>query len=251
MYLGNPSLPISIDAENAVQIAENAIKERNWKDFSIAGKKIVFVPYYFFEYSTYSEKEQEGEKIVSSVEKEKAVLNPETTEIMEGIAEAIPNEKEMVNEIPEDMDFEVKKTSLDEKNAEKLCRLKMAEKLSKPIDKVDVMRVGMFYAPLWEISARIREKEVVMQLSAVNGQIKDAESLPSREKTAAEITNETLEELKHPKAWVKYSKELLELVAKSGKQEEGKGISIGFGKNKVWLLSIILLIVLIALFFFL
>ncbi len=251
MYLGNPSLPISVEVDKARELAEKALRERNWKDFSIEAAKLIFVPYYFFEYNTYSEKEREGEKVVSGVERGKLVLNPETTEIMEGIAEQLPEEKALVHEIPDGLEFEAKKPALKEKDAENICRLKTAEKLGKPIEKVSVMNVGLFYVPLWELGVKLREEQLSLYVSAVNGSVLEEESIPYREKTAAEITRETLQELREPKAWVQYSKELLQLITKRKKGGEKSDMLGTIRQNKTWLITIILVIVLLIVMFWL
>ena len=245
MYLGNPSIPISIDLDKAKDIVEQALKKRNWKDISIESGKILFVSYYFFEYSCFDEEERQGEKLVKNVQRGRLVLNPETNEIMEGVAEQLPKEGEMQHELPEFEEFEVKKPSLKAKNARKIALLKTAELLEKPAERVEIMDLHLFYIPIWEIKAKVKEQEVTINLSAANGQIIEEEKLPFREKTAGEITRETLNELKEPKAWVKYSKELIQLIRK--KRGKGKGVKI---KNS-WLITIFLIIILLIVIFLL
>jgi hypothetical protein len=251
MFLGTPALPIKIGADKARELLEKAFRARNWKDASVEAEKLVLVPYYFFEYAAYREKEKAGERIVSKVERGKLVLDAEKAEVVEGIAEQLPEEKEMLRELPEGIKLELKKAPLEEKEARKICLFKTAEKLARAIDKVSIMNLRPFYFPLWEMQARINGEKLALHLSAVNGAILEEKDIPVREKTAAEITKETLEELRNPKAWVQYSRDLVRLVT-GGRQGGPKaGALKGIWENKVWLVTIALIIILLVVVFLL
>ena len=242
MYLGDPSLPISVDEEKAKQLVEQALKKRNWKEVSIEETKLVLVPYYLFDYVSYSEKEHHGEQVVEEVEKGRLVINPETMEVMQGIADSL-DESSLTNEISSHEEFEIRKPKLKGKNAEKICQLKTAQLLERPAEKVMVEKVKLFYIPLWEIKAKFHNQEALLLVSAVSENVLEEEKLPFREKTNADIVNETLEELQNPKAWVRYTKELIELAAKG--KTGGPGVFSKIGGNWLWIITAVLLIILI------
>ncbi len=244
MYLGNPSLAISVDAEAARELAETALKKRNWKDVSINSLKIIYTPYYLFDYVSYSEKEQKGEEIVSGVEKGRLILNPETAELVEEGVSAI-NENEFSNEIPDGTEFELRKPSLGGKSAEKVCQLKTAEKLARPAGKVIVENARLFYIPVWEVKAQIEEKEIVLHLGAASHGVLDEEKLPEKEKTSSELVNEALRELKDPKAWVRYSRELLGLAVKRRRGRNSSALLDSFREKPLWIITAVLIIILI------
>ena len=250
MFLGNPSLPISIDGGKARESVEAAISQRNWKEFSVNLAKLILVPYYFFEYSTYTEEEKGSEKIVAGVERGRLVFNPETSEVVEGISDSMPKEGEMIHSIENIEELEVRKTGLEGGKAEKLCQLKTAEKLGKPLNKIIVENTSLFYVPLWELNAEIDGQEIVLHVGAADGSILEEEKLPFREKTATELAKEAFEELKSPKAWLAYSRELLELAAKKRSKPKGAGLTAHYiGKNWLWILILGLAVILIAVIF--
>jgi hypothetical protein len=244
MYLGNPSLPISVDANAAKELATSVLKKRNWKDVSINSVKVVYTPYYLFDYVSYSEKETQGQDIVSGVEKGRLVLNPETTELVEEGISSI-NEREFSNEIPDGTEFELRKASLGGKSAEKVCQLKTAEKLARPIEKVLVENARLFYIPIWEIKAQIDEQEIELHIGAVNQGVLDEEKIPTREKTDSELVKEALNELKDPKAWVRYSREILGMASTRKRGRGSSELLDSLREKPLRIITIVLIIILI------
>jgi hypothetical protein len=112
--------------------------------------------------------------------------------------------------------------------------------------------------PLYKTVAIIDEKEYPLIINAIDGSIQGIEVIPEREKGYFEITRETINELKRPSAWIKYSKEALaegssELLTKraprvkksaeakeSKKATRGKSV-LSFLESKKMLLIIIIL----------
>lgn len=245
MYLGNPSLPISVDAGTARELAKTALKKRNWKEVSVISLKLVYTPYYLFDYVSYSEKEHKGQDIVSDVEKGRLILNPETAELIAEGVSAI-NENEFSNQVPEGIEFELRKPSLGGKSAERVCQLKTAEKLAKPAEKVIVENARLFYIPVWKVKVQIEEKEIVLHLGAASQGILGEEKLPTREKTGSELVNEALDELKDPKTWVRYSRELLGMAVKKRRGGRSNSSPLDSLREKpLWIITIVLIIVLI------
>ncbi|MAG21926.1 MAG: hypothetical protein CL943_01290 [Candidatus Diapherotrites archaeon] len=243
-------MPIAVSADKAKELIQTALASRNWKDIFVEKTKLFLVPYYFFEYHTYSEKEHNGEKIVSEVKKGVLVLDPETSEIVKGIAESLPPEKQMMREIPQEQEFEIKKAKLEIGGAKKIALLKTAEMIEKPLDKVSILNLKKFYVPLWEMSGKIAKQDIVVHISAVDGNILEEDLLPYREKSAKEITKEALNELKDPKTWLKYTQELVEMAGRN-RGGERSALMETIMANRYRVASVILVIVLIIIVLFL
>ncbi len=250
MFLGNPSLPVLIDGKKAGELLKNAFAEKNWKEISVSAEKLILVPYFLFEYSTYREEERHGEKIVTGVERKQLVLNPETNDIVEDVAESLPSEREMLNEIADEIKLEVKKSGLDEERAEKICQLKTAELLEQPLNRIIIENVLKFYAPLWEMRVLIGEQQIMLHVSASSGNIVEKGKIPHREKSAEEIARETFNELKDPKAWLRYSKEIIELASK-GEHTEALKIKNFVSGHLLWAVLLILTAALLFVIFLL
>ncbi len=86
------------------------------------------------------------------------------------------------------------------------------------------------YYPVWLAFATVVGQIYEFEISAVTGKILGEENVPEREKGYAELTKEALEELKEPRAWLRYGMEIAaigiatigreKLAGKKGKDEK-------------------------------
>ena len=112
------------------------------------------------------------------------------------------------------------------------------------------------YVPFWVVYVTVAEGTFKIKISAINGEVFGSEKVPIREKGFMEITEETLEELKNPKAWLKYTKEI---VAGSGKREIKKPTKeirkherheIGISPVNVLVFIVLLIVLALLLYYF-
>ena len=59
--LENPALSLSIGMQDILGILEATLREKNWKNFELANLKLVYEPYYIFNYDLLVEQEVQGQ----------------------------------------------------------------------------------------------------------------------------------------------------------------------------------------------
>ena len=266
MFVGTPVFPISFPLEKVAELIEETILKKNWKRFEKGEVKLVLTPFYLFYYDVAFEKKG---KPTGKTKHGRLAINGETAELSKELAESIPNETELVQELSDEYPLVVRKAIFSKTEAEKIALLKTASLLEA--NRNDVVLTGFkeIYYPMWLAFATVAGQTYEFEISGVTGEIFGEEKVPEREKGFVELTHETLQELKEPDAWIRYSKEIAQIgggklrgkgriapVEVSGKvtEEAGKIIEKGnfgqptsfFRKPALWI-TIILIIVIIAL----
>jgi len=205
LYIGSPALPLKIKLEEAIKLIEDVLKKKHWQNFSMGEMKLVLEPFYFFDYSI-----SEGLKVI---EKGSLALNA-LEKKLDKTAAANFSEKinETTNKLSGEYPIEVKKIDLDEEELKQIIGEKIKEKVKK--GTIEVSNIEKFYSLRWETFVTVKEKNYKITVSGVSGTVIGAESVPERERGFVEITRETLQELKQPSAWLKYSKEIVDETKK-------------------------------------
>ena len=265
MHLDKTSFPISFTFEDCVAYIESLIKSRGWTNFEVADVKLVYYPYWFYRYDTYEESvdetvsledeeaEEEGDEglatdggSVTSTSSGYLALDAVTAEINEEIASFIESEEpKRIKEVEEGYEFGVPRHKIKQHGAEKIAPLKTAEHLGVPLDKVIISHLKLIHVPYWNINVSVAEGVYAFEINAVSGEPTSEEEIPEREKGWMEITNETLEELKQPGAWVEYAAQISGGVLGSIKKFLWRILS-----NRTILITILLLILLLVIFSF-
>ncbi len=260
MFVGTPVFPISFPLEKVAELVENIILKKNWKSFEKGEVKLVLSPFYLFYYDVAFEK---NGKPTGKTKHGRLALSGETAELSEELVESMPDEAELLQELDDKYPIVVRKAIFSKIEAEKIALLKTASLLEA--DRNDVVLTGFkeIYYPMWLAFATIAGQTYEFEISAVTGEIFVEEKVPEREKGFVELTHETLQELKKPGAWLKYSKEIAQIGGgklsrkKRAKAIEGNKISEGnfgqpsrlFRKPSFWI-SLVLIMILIAVMFF-
>lgn len=107
----------------------------------------------------------------------------------------------MVSEISSSLKATDEKRNITEEEAEKIAA-KLVEKDKK------LSGAKTFFFPVWNVAVSVNGREFLLKYSGVSGELVERESVPQREKGTLEIVQETLEEMKNPKNWVKMGKEI-------------------------------------------
>src|SRR3989338_2312297 len=99
MFVGNPVFPISFTLEKAADIVEKALLEKNWRNFERGDIKLVLTPFFLFYYdAVFDEKGKSNGKTGRGL----LALNGETAELSKGLAESMPEEEELLKELPDE-----------------------------------------------------------------------------------------------------------------------------------------------------
>jgi hypothetical protein len=250
-------LPLSLSAKEALSKIEEVLTEKNWKDFEGGELKLVLIPYYLYNYHYHTEAENEGEVFVQSSNDGLLSLNgfslkveKETTNII------IEKTSELVGTAPQ-VEHEIKKSPITKSTQEHILKIKTAEffKISK--NNVVISNIKQVMIPMYESFITIDGKTHEITVDASSGNIYGTSEVEEREKGFMEITTETLNDLKDPKAWVEYTKGLA-IETRKFLSEKKEKVPVEIEEkmsapsiNKVSILSskwIYILIIILALF---
>jgi len=262
VILDNPALQLRINVQDILDILEKTLREKNWKTFEVANLKLVYTPYYVFNYDTLVEKSVEGDTYsqgFSGVMAMNAItgkLEPMLTDIMD--KQPVSYEKE----ISHDLQYEVQKVAITKEEAPKTAALKLAGQFGVGQQSVTTSAFRLVYWPVWRVFVSLPKSVQRMDVEAVNGITMNIEEVPERELTWMEVTEDTLSKLKSPKGWAELSKSAMKGAAGAVKGGGGKEGSKGPGKisgGLKWLfmsknghivLIVVLLLVLLLLLFY-
>jgi hypothetical protein len=225
MYLGNPLLPVKLDEKRLVKKVKLTLEEKNWA-FEVPSPKLILMPYFLFNYHYFLEEEKEGRKVVKESKDGLLALNGHTLKINEEIAKLMKKVLKLgTNDAPE-LEFEEKETMLEKKKEETILSVKTAEYFKIVKESVIISNAKKFLVPFYEFNIEIEKKNYSLTINAMDSPKKDGDlvlkgidDIPTREKGIAEVTQETLDDLTKPDAWIDYSKGLLKETSKLFSEE--------------------------------
>jgi len=201
-------LPLSLSAKEALSKIEAVLIKKNWKDFDAGELKLVLVPYFLYDYHYHTEKDVEGKKIVDFSKDGVLVLNATSLKIEENLVKVIQENLDKSNQDAPAIEHEVKKNLLTKATQEHILKVKTAQFFKIPKGNIVVSNVTKIMFPLYESFITLLGKTHAITINAVNGEVYGTNDVPTREKGFMEITQETLQDLKDPKAWLTYTKGL-------------------------------------------
>ena len=232
MFVGNSVFPISFTLEKVAEIVEKALLKKNWRNFEKGDIKLVLTPFFLFYYdAVFGEKGKPNGKTRRGL----LALNGETAELSKELAESMPDEAELLKELPDEYALVIKKAIFSKKEAEKIALLKTASFLGTDRKNVVLSGFKEIYYPVWLAFATVAGETHEFEISAVTGKMLGEEKVPEREKGFVELTKETLEELKEPGAWLRYSREIVAIGGKKLAEKKGnKGKEPAVKKGSGW-----------------
>ena len=212
MLLNKPSFPISFTLEDTVAFIEDLIKSRGWTDFEVADIKLLYTPYWVFNYSAFQEtvREETKSKIVSDINEGRLAMNAVTGEFNEEVPELLNTYTlERIRKPEEGYQFEIIQPIIEEDKVKSLAPLKLAQKMQLGKENVVISGLTLAFVPIWTVNVFVAEGVFRLEINAVTGESSGEEEVPEREKGWLEVTQQTLEELKEPGAWLRYSGEII------------------------------------------
>jgi hypothetical protein len=252
--LENPALSLSIGMQDILGILEATLREKNWKNFELANLKLVYEPYYIFNYDLLVEQEVQGQTFsqgTSGIMAMNAIngkLEPVLTQILE--EQPVSYEKE----ISHDMQYELDSASITKEEVPAAGKIKLAAQFSTKRDAVSISGIRLVYWPVWRIFVTLPRKTQRLDIEAVSGYTLNSEEVPTREKGWIEVTQDTLASLKTAKGWAEMSKKAAGATAAgmrtavSKEKKEGSrssGAAYWLLHTKVGQYTLILLILLV------
>ena len=213
MVLENPALGLNIKVDDILSILDGLLKEKNWKQFELANLKLLYSPYYLFNYDALAEQEVEGQTFSQGVSGRMAMdaVTGKLEPLLISIMEEQPSNME--KEITHGIEYEIISPTLREKELVEVGKIKLAGQLSVKKENIAVSGFQLVYWPVWRIWVSLPKKIQRIEVEAVAGTPLNFEEVPSREKTWLEVSQDTLEKLKKPEGWVEVSKKAAGVAA--------------------------------------
>ncbi len=255
MYLGNPLLPINITASGATDLIKKELEKRNWHEYELKPLKLFLVPYFLFNYHYYVEDAIDSKRTVKKTIHGILAVNGHKIVVREDYVELIKHSwKKSHSDIPKG-EYDEKWCNIEKREQDEILQLKTAEYFNVPKSNVVVSSAKKFLLPLYMTTVIAGRKEYALTINAIDGKIEGISGVPNREKGYLEVTRETINELKTPSNWLKYSKEAIMMGAasvSSGSKDakNSKGIvkkSVSFFESKGFLILLMALAVILIL----
>ncbi|MEI7960928.1 MAG: hypothetical protein WCI04_01200 [archaeon] len=258
MYLGNPLLPINLTVASAIDSVKKELSKRFWHEHELKPLKLNLVPYFLFNYHYYFEQDDSAKKTIKKSTHGILAVDGHDVSIREDQVELIKhNWKKGSNIIPKGA-FEEKWNNIEKREQDAVLTLKTAEQFNVSKDNVVISSARKVFIPFYKTSVIAGGKEYPLIINAVDGTIEGIKKIPHREKGRREIAKETINELKDPKNWIKYSKDaILEsttLAASSAKDikipslKEKKNSKLNIFDSKIILIVIMIIALLLIIF---
>lgn len=211
MFLEKPSFPVSLSQGEAEEKVSALLNKKNWTNFSFTKTKLVFVPYWFFNYHISKDSEDKTELIGDGFN----AMNAFENDFDQEVADVARNpDLTKTNEVSEDNEFNVLNSKTTEQEAREIILVKLADQQQVPRDSILLSGLERNYVPFWIVKVRIGEKELGLTVNASDGKLLHDDLIPNREKGMSELTSEALKELSNPLEWLNYSKDIASSVAK-------------------------------------
>jgi hypothetical protein len=214
MILESPALALNIDVQSLVEIVDKTLKERNWKHYETVDFKLVYTPYYLFNYDVLIEQKEEtqtfsqGTSGLMAINAVTGKLEPHLVQIMD--SQPVKYDKNT----KDDLNPQVDKPAITMQELPDTCKIKMAGQFGVGKESLAVSGFRLTYWPVWRVFVSLPEGIQKMEVEGVNGYTLNIEEVPEREKGWLEVTADTFEKMKTPAG-------LMELTKGAGKFATG------------------------------
>lgn len=209
MYLGNPLLPINITAQAAADTIKKKLEEKYWHEYEQKSFMLDLMPFFLFNYHYYLENEGDGKRTIKSAVHGLLAIDGHEIVVREDLVELLKhNWKKATPEIPRG-EFHEKWNNIEKREQDEVLQMKTAEHFGVPKQNVVISSAKKMLVPFYTIKLLINEEEYWVSINALDGTISGMKEIPERKKGYKELTNETINDLKHPSSWIKYSKEAI------------------------------------------
>lgn len=174
MYCGKPVFPLNAQFVEIEKNAFSLLEKNNWASPETTGKKLAYYPICFFSFAL---AESQSKEVLKSENTAISVL--EMVFKPELYGDFSKFEKQLSNTLPENIEFEFKKTELGDSE----INSKILEKLSKenPNTVAKISNLSIAYFPVWNLKIKALDGVFSIDASGVDGKILNQASIPPRE----------------------------------------------------------------------
>ncbi len=209
MKLQYPAPVLSLPLDAVSKVVASTLKKKHWHRFTTGTVKLVYVPIWIFTYDAFVA--QNG-VVVNETSGKIAIdaTNGNVWEAVPYVLEEMPIE--LTKETRHEYKMEVLSPTISKDEAKDLAVLKLSAMLGVPKDNIKIVGGEIVLWPIWRVWVDVHSGTYRLDVDAVSGQLFGAEKVPVRERGWYEITEEVLQELRQPSAWIRYINELADLL---------------------------------------
>ena len=202
MLLSSPVFPLSVSENDLNNAIQKFVSSRGRSSFQISGKKLVYKPFWFLDFASYSKKGEHFDH--SNGTRAMDASTNEFDSIVGEFAKSIPKN---ATKSPEDYaTTEIIRAKSSGNAAKKAAQMALAAEQNIHPENVAITSFELYYLPFWEVSATIGDAQYNFRVNAFSGEITDEGGLTTKEKNIPELVQETISELKTPEGWISNSK---------------------------------------------
>ncbi len=225
-----PYFAVLVERTEARGRAEAVLRSKRHRDFEIGQERLFYVPYWLFSYDIHETVAGKTKVIASgsgALNAFSKVFDPRISSLVHSPAKRIPTPSH-------DMGGEVLRVRFSESEVREMLPVMLASKHGASKDNVILSGIELVYAPFWKLSIELGGEAIEMNVSAVDGKVIGTGEIGAREKTRAELVQETLRELSNPAEWLRYSSEIISGLASGvqGAIHDGNGAGSGHGAGR-------------------
>lgn len=221
--LDYPTFPISLYIEEVVKLIEDTLKRKNWHKFEMGEISLEYLPFFVFHADAFSEEQVKDDRLVKGITSNFYAMDVTARKLDRNVA----NDFEKVEgklENAEDSQYSptIRKNFLDNQNAVKIAQSHIAKGLGIPRYNIIISGMQTVYVPFWIVYVTVQEGTFKLKINAFSRKLEGEEKVPKRERGFIEITKETLNELKEPNAWLRYTREIVSDAVKPSQKTKIK-----------------------------
>jgi hypothetical protein len=234
-FLDAPAFKPVLTPEAALGIVQKEVQRRGWRKYDVSAIRLVYTPYYTFSFDVLAE----GAGQPSA----KAALNASTGELNDFVPFLMERPLERVRESEEKA--EVEATSISAPEVRDVAAVKVASTAGVKKESVSISAVSKVYVAAYRVWVNVADDTYKVEIDAALGAPRGLESIPAREKTPGEVTEETLGKMKTPSGWFELLSAVFRTVPEvlSGKGPGGPvGRLLGTPAGRVILLVALVLV---------
>ena len=248
MILDIPAVKNRLSINDVLGILDGIIKQKHWRSFDVASLKLVYLPYWVFNYDVYMEAKDQFGRTQSQTVGGRMALNAVDGNLAPEIVKMIEEEPvDFETEISHNIEYEMEKPSISDEEIKEIAKIKVAGNMGMSKDNVTISGAKVIYVPIWNVFVKVSKGVYKITIDSVLGYPSNYEKVPERERGMLEVTQEKLEELKNPEAWAKYGKKAVSVMQGEEKSDFIENIK-NLGYEKIVLILVAFTVLLIILF---
>lgn len=247
MLLDIPAVKNRLSINDVLGILDGVIKQKHWRTFDVASLKLVYIPFWTFNYDLYMEAKDQLGRTQSQAVGGRMAVNAISGNLSPEIIKMIEEEPvDLENEISHNIEYEMQKPAISEEEIKEIAKIKVAGNMGIAKENVTISGAKLIYVPIWNVFVKVSKGVYKITIDSVMGYPSNYEKVPERERGIMEVTQDKLEELKNPQAWSQYGRRAISIM--QGKEQSGLLDSIkelGFEKTVLILVALVVFMILL------